>query len=41
MSQQSVADPEAFFRGNYIRVLDSYTKSTLVTPVGNRLKGTA
>jgi dihydroorotate dehydrogenase (fumarate) len=39
MSQQSAADPEAFVRGNYIRVLESYTKSTIVTSVGNRLKG--
>jgi dihydroorotate dehydrogenase (fumarate) len=38
MSQQSVEDPSAFVRGNYIRVLESYTKATAISPARNRLK---
>jgi dihydroorotate dehydrogenase (fumarate) len=38
MSQQSVMDSSAFVRGNYIKVLESYTKTTTRTPVGERLK---
>jgi dihydroorotate dehydrogenase (fumarate) len=38
MSQQSVADSGAFVRGNYIKVLESYTKTTLNTRHGERLR---
>jgi dihydroorotate dehydrogenase (fumarate) len=38
MSQQSVMDSSAFVRGNYIKVLESYTKTTVNTRHGERLK---
>jgi dihydroorotate dehydrogenase (fumarate) len=38
MSQQSVMDSSAFVRGNYIKVLESYTKTTVRTPIGELLK---
>jgi hypothetical protein len=38
MSQQSVMDSTAFVRGNYIKVLESYTKTTARGPIGERLK---
>ena len=38
MSQQSVMDSSAFVRGNYIKVLESYTKTTTNTHKGERLK---
>jgi dihydroorotate dehydrogenase (fumarate) len=38
MSQQSVMDSSAFVRGNYIKVLDSYTKTTVRSRIGERLK---
>ena len=38
MSQQSIRDPTAFVRGNYIKVLESYTKTTVDTRHGNRLR---
>ena len=38
MSQQSVTDSSAFVRGNYIKVLESYTKTTLNTRHGERLR---
>ena len=37
MSQQSVRDPTAFVRGNYIKVLESYKKTPVNTRLGNRL----
>ena len=38
MSQQSVTDSSAFVRGNYIKVLESYTKTTINTRHGERLR---
>ena len=38
MSQQSVRDSTAYVRGNYIKVLESYTKTTVNTRHGNRLR---
>jgi dihydroorotate dehydrogenase (fumarate) len=38
MSQQSVMDSNAFVRGNYIKVLESYTKTTVRSRIGERLK---
>jgi dihydroorotate dehydrogenase (fumarate) len=38
MSQQSVRDSSAFVRGNYIKVLESYTKTTVSSRIGERLK---
>ena len=38
MSLQSIRDPTAFVRGNYIKVLESYTKTTVDTRHGNRLR---
>lgn len=38
MSQAAVADPSALVRGNYIRVLESYSKTTINTRSGERLK---
>lgn len=38
MSQAAVAGPSALVRGNYIRVLESYTKTTINTRSGERLK---
>ena len=36
MSQQSVKDPTAFVRGNYIKVLESYTNSRAKAKPGSR-----
>ena len=38
MSQQAVMDSSAFVRANYIKVLESYTKTTVQTRIGERLK---
>ena len=38
MSQQSVMDSTAFVRGNYIKVLESYTATTVRSRIGERLK---
>jgi dihydroorotate dehydrogenase (fumarate) len=38
MSQQGVMDSSAFVRGNYIKVLESYTKTTVSSRIGERLK---
>ena len=38
MSQAAVAARSALVRGNYIRVLESYTKTTINTRSGERLK---
>ena len=38
MSQQAVMDSSAFVRGNYIKVLESYTKTTVQSRIGERLK---
>ena len=38
MSQQAVMDSTAFVRANYIKVLESYTKTTVQTRIGERLK---
>ena len=38
MSQQSVADSDAFVRANYIKVLESYTKTTINAGRLSRLK---
>jgi dihydroorotate dehydrogenase (fumarate) len=38
MSQRAVADPEAFVRANYIRVLESYSKATIHAGRLTRLK---
>ena len=39
MSQAAVAAPSALVRGNYIRVLESYTKTTINTLSGERFEG--
>ena len=38
MSQQSILDSTAFVRGNYIKVLESYTATTVRSRIGERLK---
>jgi dihydroorotate dehydrogenase (fumarate) len=38
MSQRAVVDSSAFVRGNYIKVLESYTKTTLPSRLGERLR---
>jgi len=38
MSQQAVRDSSAFVRGNYIKVLESYTRTTGRDRIGERLK---
>jgi dihydroorotate dehydrogenase (fumarate) len=38
MSQQSVTETDAFVRGNYIKVLESYTRTTTTTGRLSRLK---
>jgi dihydroorotate dehydrogenase (fumarate) len=38
MSQQSVMDSSAFVRSNYIKVLESYTATTVRSRLGERLK---
>jgi dihydroorotate dehydrogenase (fumarate) len=38
MSQQSIRDSNAFVRGNYIKVLESYTGTTVSRRIGERLK---
>ena len=38
MSQQAVMDSTAFVRANYIKVLESYTKTTIQSRIGERLK---
>ena len=38
MSQQGVMDSSAFVRGNYMRILESYTKTTVQSRIGERLK---
>jgi dihydroorotate dehydrogenase (fumarate) len=38
MSQQSVMDSSAFVRSNYIKVLESYTATTVRSRIGERLK---
>jgi dihydroorotate dehydrogenase (fumarate) len=41
MSQQSIMDSSAFVRANYIKVLESYSKTTVRTRVGEQLKTNA
>jgi dihydroorotate dehydrogenase (fumarate) len=38
MSQQSVMDSSAFVRGNYIKVLESYSATTIRSRLGERLR---